>query len=519
MAGKNGAERLVESSIQAGIELCFANPGTTEMHLLKALDENTQIRAVLGLFEGVCTGAADGYARMQGRPAATLLHLGPGLANGIANLHNARRAHTPVVNWVGDHASWHLAADAPLTSDIESLAGTVGWVRKNRGAASLAADGQGAIRAALGPPGRPASLVIPADSAWGEAPSAAEAEQGAPPAPATPAQAEEAALREAAAQLGKPGACLFLGGTALCEAGLTAARQIAEACSCLVLVETFAARLTRGGGLPHFARLPYFPEAARDALAQVEHLVLVGAPDPVAFFGYPGQPSRLTPEKAQVLTLAAPGDDAVFALQALAEMLGAKPALPAKLSAATPARGALTPASLGQTLAALLPENAIVVDEAATSGLPFSEFAAGGPRHDVLGLTGGAIGMGLPCALGAAIACPEQPVIAFQADGSALYTLQALWSMAREGSNVTVIICANRAYRILQAELGRAGVANPGETAQRLTTLDAPPVDWTAAAQGFGVPAQQVDSAEGFADALQRAVDAPGPKLVEALLP
>ncbi len=512
----NGADSLIHTARRAGVELCLANPGTTEMPLVAALDRVPGMRAVLGLFEGVCTGAADGYARMSGRPALTLLHLGPGFANGLANLHNARRARSPVVNLVGDQATWHLAADAPLTSDIAGLARTIGWVRETRSAAALAQDTADAIAASLAPPGGIATLVVPADCQWEEA-------RG----PATPlprasrAAAPEAQLAAAARAAARGAECaLLLGAGALSAHGLAAAQRIADTTKCRVFSEGFAARIERGAGLPDFPRLPYFPEQVVEALKGVRALVLAGARAPVAFFGYPGMPSTLTPEGAETTVLATPAHDVEAALEALADRLGAARAGPAIASRTRPAApsGELTPVSLGQAIAALQPEHAIVVDEAATSGLPWSGFSAAAPPHTVLSLTGGAIGQGLPCALGAALACPDRRVIAFQADGSGLYTLQALWTLAREGCDVVVVICANRRYRILQVELARAGIAEPGPNARSLTDLGSPNIDWVAAARGFGVPAVSVSEAGAFASAFARALATPGPQLIEAVL-
>jgi len=509
-----GAEALLETSRRLGIELCFANPGTTEMPLVAALDR-VGLRAVLGLFEGVCTGAADGYARMAERPAATLLHLGPGFANGLANLHNARRAGSPVLNWIGDHASWHLAVDAPLTSDIRALAGTVGWVRSAENAARLARDGADAIAAALGPPGGVASLIIPVDAQWDDAPG---------PLPLATARRNRAsasadALERTLCALRSPGCGLLLGGHALRGSALHAAAQIRSHTGCRVWTETFAARHERGAGLPDFPRLPYFPEQARETLLGVAELVLVGTRNPVAFFAYPNQPSRLAPEPCAITTLCGAHDDAAASLEALAHELGApREVAVADRPRAAVASGPLDSGTLGRTLAALQPEGAIVVDEAATSGLAWAAHASAAPPHTVLALTGGAIGQGLPCAVGAALARPGQRVIAFQADGSGLYTLQALWTMAREALDVTVVICANRAYRILQVELARAGIAEPGPKARSLTQLGPPPVDWVAAARAFGVPGTSVRSAEELAQALQRSFAAAGPSLVEAIL-
>ncbi|HEX9167250.1 MAG TPA: acetolactate synthase large subunit [Gemmatimonadales bacterium] len=513
-----GALALIEAARRSGVEVCFANPGTTEMPLVLALDQVAGMRAVLGLFEGVCTGAADGWARMTGRPAATLLHLGPGLANGIANLHNARRARTPVVNWIGEHATSHQAFDAPLTSDIEALAGTVGWVRTVRSAAEMAEASATAVRAALGPPGRVASLVVPADCQWSTVDT--------PAASGGPAGRHHGSaptnLDGVVERLRRGHGALLLGGSALSETGLRAAARVAAATGAAVWVETFPARQERGRHLPSFPTLPYFPEQAREALASVTALVLAGARDPVAFFKYPGQPSRFAPEGAQVQMLADPdaGVDAAAALEALAEALGAPPwAAPAAEALRYAPKGeALTPETLGHAIAAHTPEGAIVVNEAATTGMVWNSAWAGkAAPHTMLGLTGGSIGQGLPCALGAAIACPDRKVIAFQADGSGLYTLQALWSMAREGSDVTVVVCANRRYRILQYELSRV-TATPGPKAVGLTDIGRPDLSWVDLAKGFGVPGVAVRTDVELAAALGRALGEPGPKLIEAVL-
>ncbi|MGH9887064.1 MAG: acetolactate synthase large subunit, partial [bacterium] len=416
----NGAEALIRTAVASGVDVCFANPGTTEMHLVAALDAAPGMRSVLGLFEGVVTGAADGYARMSGKPAMTITHLGPGFANGIANLHNARRANSPVVNVIGDQATWHLAADAPLTSDIESLAKPVSaWVRKVKTAAEVGPGIAEAIAASQRAPGGVATLIVPADCAWGEAPG-----------PAKPIGAEKhAAVRgesiervARALRAGEP-ALLLLGGTALSRRGLLAAARVAAKSGARCLMITFPARAERGAGLPAFQKLPYFPEQAIESLAPVRQLVLVGAIEPVAFFGYPNVPSRLTPAGCSISVLATPEQDAAGALEALADALGAAPngELAARAELA-PATGKLTPETLGRAVAALQPENAIVVDEAATSGAPWFTFSSGAPPHSYIGLTGGAIGQGLPNAVGAAIACPDRRVISLQADGSGMYT-------------------------------------------------------------------------------------------------
>jgi acetolactate synthase-1/2/3 large subunit len=414
----NGAESLIRTAAAAGVQLCFANPGTTEMPLVAALDAVDGIRAVLGLFEGVCTGAADGYARMSGKPALTLLHLGPGFANGIANLHNARRARSPVVNLIGDHATWHAAADAPLASDIQSLARPVsGWIRSVQSAKAAAPDTAQAIAAAGAFPGQIATLIVPSDCQWDPAEGPAQAA----PLARLP-KVGDAAVKQAAEALGAgPGAGLLLGATALSESGLSVVARIAAKTQCRLICETFPARVERGAGMPALERLPYFPEQAIEALTPLQTIVLAGARSPVAFFGYPKMPSSLVPEGRKVVALAEPSSDALTALEALAEAIGAPRAVSLAAKATRPGRpsGKLNAATVGAALAAFIPENAIVMDEAATTGLPFFAASASAPRHSYLALTGGAIGQGLPCATGAAVACPDRRVIAFQADAGA----------------------------------------------------------------------------------------------------
>src|SRR5512146_924665 len=515
----NGAESLILTALNCGVEVCFANPGTTEMPLVAALDGAPRMRAVLALFEGVVTGAADGYGRMADRPALTLTHLGPGFANGIANLHNARRAHSPIVNLIGDHATWHLAADAPLTSDIESPARPVSaWVRHSASAGAIAADTAEAIAEAMRAPGRTSTLIVPADCQWSEAGGAAAGLRAAVPPPPAP----ESAVRAAAGMLRRDGAgaVLFMGGAALRERGLRAAARIAAASGCRLMCETFPARVERGGTMPPVEKLPYFPEMALEALAKSASVILAGARAPVAFFGYPNTPSVLIPEGRSVATLATIEQDVALALEALAELIGAPKSAPprAAKSAAVGPTGALDATTIGAAIAAAMPENAIVMDEAATTGLPFFGASLRAPAHTYLALTGGAIGQGLPCATGAAVACPERRVISFQADGSAMYTLQALWTQAREGLNVTTLLCNNRRYRILQVELARAGVTEPGPKARSLTSLGNPNLDWVALAKGMGVPGVRVETAEALSQELERALKEPGPRLIEMII-
>lgn len=512
----NGAEAMLTTAYDAGMDVCFANPGTTEMALVAALDSIRGIRPVLGLFEGVCTGAADGFGRMAGRPAMTLLHLGPGLANGLANLHNARRAHTPVVNVVGDHTTGHRACDSPLTSDIAALAAAVGWVHTSTDVKAVGADVARALAAAAAPPGQVATLIVPADLQ--SLPGAAPAPTPSPTAAPAPASARVTA---AVGVLGRGrSSALYLGGWACRHDALRHVARIADATGCRVLVETFPARMERGAGTPRIERFGYFPEQITALLEGVDHVVLVGAPDPVAMFGWPGAASRMLPGHVEAVTLAGVGENVDDALAAVADAFP-KPARIATIAAFAPPpapSGALDSCSLAAAIAATLPAHAVVVDEGATSSVPLFPALEAAAPHSWLTLTGGAIGQGLPCATGAAIACPDQRVVSFQADGSGLYTLQALWTQARESLDVTTIVCANRAYRILQIELQRAGLPDTGRAAHGLTDLGGPTIDWVHLAAGMGVPGVRVEDAETLVRALERAYAEPGPHLIEAVV-
>ncbi|MDF3289083.1 acetolactate synthase large subunit [Streptomyces silvisoli] len=520
----NGAQSLISSLADAGVEVCFGNPGTSEMHLVAALDEVPAPRAVLCLFEGVATGAADGYGRMADRPAATLLHLGPGLGNGLANLHNARRACTPLVNVVGDHATYHKRLDPPLESDIDAVAATVsGWLRRAGAADDLAADAADAVAAALTPPGRIATLILPADLAWTDVSWSAAPATGGPgtvdvvrPIPV----ADEVVARTAGVlRSGEPGA-LLIGGAATRGEGLRAAGRIAAATGARLLCETFPARLERGAGVPVAERLAYRAEAVAGQLAGVRHLVLAGAVSPVSFFAYPGAAGDLVPEDCQVHVLAHGQEDLTGALTALADATAKGAA--AQLAAPerpSPPGGALTAETMAYVVGALLPERAIVVDEANTSGPWLPGATAGAPPHDWLTLTGGAIGQGLPVATGAAVACPDRPVLCLESDGSAMYTISALWTQAHEGLDVTTVVLNNSGYAILNMELRRAAAAEPGPKARELLDLSRPGLDFVSIARGMGVPAERSVTAEEFTRALGRALAEPGPHLVEAVVP
>ncbi|HEV2361126.1 MAG TPA: acetolactate synthase large subunit [Acidimicrobiales bacterium] len=515
----NGAQALVRTLVGAGVDVCFMNPGTSEMHTVAALDAVPEMRGVLALFEGVVTGAADGYGRMAGKPAATLLHLGPGLGNGLANLHNARRARTPIVNIVGDHATYHKKYDAQLESDIETVARNVsGFIRRVESVEHVASDVADTVAAASTPPGQVASLLLPADAAWTDG-----AEPAMPVAPPTRGEVGTDRIAAVAAVLrgGEPSA-LFVGGSATRREPLAAAGRISAHTGAKLMCETFPARLERGAGIVPVERLAYLAELASMQLAGLRHLVLVDAKAPVAFFAYPGKESYLVPDGCEVHVLAGGTEDAASALAALEAELGAtSAATPSQGSARPelPSGGALTAESLSVALGALMPEGAIVSDEGITSSIFSGGPTAGAPPHDWLTLTGGAIGQGLPAAVGAAVACPDRRVIAFQADGSALYTLQSWWTMAREGLDVTTILCNNGSYSVLNMELQRVGAEPPGPKAKAMLDLKRPDLDFVALAEGLGVTATRATTNDEFADQLGRALATPGPTVIEAMIP
>ncbi len=514
----NGAEAFIQTLKDCGVEVCFANPGTSEMQLVAAIDRQHGMRAILGLFEGVVTGAADGYGRMADKPAVTLLHLGPGLGNGLANLHNARRAGSPIINMVGDHATYHLHYDAPLTSDAAGVARPMSdWLRVSKSERDLAQAGAEAFAAAQSYPGKIATVIVPADHAWNE--GAAEV---APPAPAAPPRAPLAAIADAAKALseGEGPKALFLGGRALREEALVQAGRIAAATGARLICETFATRLQRGAGRVAVERLPYFGEQAEAYLKEFKTIVFCGTEPPVSFFAYPGKPSWLSPSEAKLVRLASLREDALAALTGLADLLGApaEPALVQEAGSYAPQEGKLNPANLASILSELMPENAVVSDEAATAGLAMFGLTAGAKKHDWLMLTGGAIGQGLPLAVGAAVACPDRKVIALQADGGGMYTCQALWTMAREQLDVTTVIINNGSYAILNIELSRVGVQNPGPKALSMLDLTNPAIDWCSISQGMGVPARRATTAEEFREALEEALAHKGPRLIEAMI-
>ena len=508
-----GAESVLKTLAGSGVEACFANPGTSEMHLVAALDDTPEVRPVPTLFEGVASGAADGYGRMAGRPAATLLHLGPGLGNAFANLHNAYKARTPIVNVVGDHAVMHRPLGAPLASDIESVARPVSnWLLTTRDARSAATDAAAAVAAAR--QGGIATLIVPADAGW-EPSAGAAPPVSVPPGPPVPEEAVEAAAR--ALRADAP-AAILLGGPVARGAGLRAAARIAAHTGAQLFHDTFAPRIERGAGVPAVRQLPYLTDMAIQALAELGHLVTAGTHAPVGFFAYPDLPSRLAADDTRVSVLAGPREDAAAALEALADLLGAPhvsgPEPPPR--PAPPTGGAIDAEALGAAVAATLPERAIVVDESVTFAAPILAATAAAPAHDWLTVTGGSIGFGLPAATGAAVACPDRPVLCLDGDGSAMYTIQSLWTQARESLNVVNVIVANRSYAILDFEMTRMGAVG-GRAAGELFDIGRPALDFVGVAASMGVPGRRVDDAASLTEALREAFAEPGPRLIEAV--
>ncbi len=519
MNGKmSGAESLVRTLLNGDVNVCFANPGTSEMHFVSALDRVEGVRCILGLFEGVVTGAADGYYRVAGKPAATLLHLGPGLGNGLANLHNAKKARSGIVNVVGEHAGYHIKYDAPLTSDIEGVARPMSdWVKTSHSSKTIAADGALAIQAARTAPGQIATLILPADTAWGEADGPAQVAE-----PAARASVSQEAIADGVRALknGKS-SMLLLGNAALRGKALEWAGRIAAKTGCGLMSEFNNARIERGAGRAPVRQLPFVVDNALAVLKDTRQLVLVGAKLPVSFFAYPGKPSVLVPEGCEVVTVASAEADLEGALEALAGELGARDAAPLvnapTYDGAMPT-GSITLEGLGALLNKMIPENAIVMDEAVTSGRAFTAATMGARPHDWLNIMGGSIGWGLAAAVGAAIAAPDRKVIALEGDGSAMYTQQALWTMARENLDVTIVIFANRAYKILVNELANVGAGTPGRNAMSMLTLGSPALDWTLIAKGYGVEAGRATNLDELAVQFKRGLDKHGPYLVELVM-
>ena len=513
----NGAESLVATLVASGIEVCFANPGTSEMHFVSALDRIPGLRPVLCLFEGVATGAADGYARMAGKPACTLLHLGPGFANGMANIHNARRGQSPMVNIVGDHATYHERYNAPLKSNVKGFAEAIShWVRRSDSPRTVAADAAQAVWAARQAPGQVATLILPADTAW------LPAERPAPPLAVCPPAAVAQGTVDAAARALSRGrkTAILMRGAVLHGDGLQAAGRIAARTGSTLFCDTFTPRLRAGAGSPRVERLPYRGQDILARLDAFEQLLLVGAEPPVSFFAYPGQESWLTPPGCEILTLSLPHEDGEAALAALADALGAPAACPVAPfdPPAPPPSGPRTAQGGMRIVAALLPEDAIVTDEGITSTLPHAALLATAAPHDALSLTGGSIGDILPLSTGVAVAAPDRKVVCLEGDGSAMYTLQALWTQARERLDVVTVIYANRSYAVLNQELRMVRAAPGGERALSLLDLHDPVLDWVRLAEGMGVAAVRAETTQAFADAFAAALREKGPRLIEAVV-
>jgi len=509
----NGAESLVRTLVASGVDVCFSNPGTSEMHFVAALDKVTGVRSVLCLFEGGATGAADGYARMADKPAATLLHLGTGLSNGIANLHNARRARSPIVNIVGEHALSHLEYDSPLVSDLRGLATPIShWLGSAETAETVGKVAAEAIEAARKSPGQVATLMLPADASWNEGGVVVTA--ASPPAPAPVAAT---AMAEALAAIRAGDAVLLLAGRALRAEGTALAAAICQKTGAKMMAQPRDGRIERGAGRAAISRLPNAVGPALEALKGTKTLILVGSSLPVGNFGYPGRPSVMVPEGCAVLTLATPEQDLLAALADIASAVGAV-ASEAKLVVFNPPElptGEITPEKIGTMLGALIPDNAILCDEAVTTGRTFFHRTREARAHDYLALTGGAIGIGLAMTTGAAIACPDRQVIGLQADGSGMYTVQSLWTHAREKLNILTLVFANNAYNVLRQELKSVGAGEPGVLGTQMLSLKDPAIDWVSVAKGLGVPARRVTTMEELADAFNAGLMFEGPSLIE----
>ena len=514
----NGAESLVNTLVANNVNVCFANPGTSEIHFLAALDKTNGIRCILGLFEGVATGAADGYYRMLEKPASTLLHLGPGLANGLANLHNAKKANSGIVNVVGQHALKHIAYDAPLNSDIEALASPMShWVKTSKSAKNVSFDGAEAIRSSIDNGGQIATLILPANTAWEKGSETIKIKKF----PKLKKIDEKQIKKVAISLLSKKNTALLLGGKALTEDNLLTAGKIASKTKCDLIAEGSNSKLSRGAGRVSVHRIPYVVDKALKVLKKYDQLILVGSKAPVAFFSYPNKPSLLYKKGTNILKLVNFNEDITHALKCLSSELEVenspasnivslnKPEIP---------NGKISQENIAKVLGALIPENAIVVDESVSTGRDFFFETSGSPPHDWINNKGGSIGYGMPVAIGASIACPDRKVILLEGDGSGMYTIQSLWTMAREKLDITIIVFANRSYNILKGELQNLGIKNYGPKAINMLSLDNPHINWTDISKGLGVDSKQASNIQDFVKYLSYAIKNKGPFLIELIM-
>ncbi|MDA0764383.1 MAG: acetolactate synthase large subunit [Proteobacteria bacterium] len=514
----NGAESLVRTLLKGNVNVCFTNPGTSEMHFVAALDTNHDMRSILCLFEGGATGAADGYYRMKRSPASTLLHLGPGLANGLANLHNAKKANSGIVNIVGEHAIDHIKLNAPLTSDIEGIARPVShWVKTSLSSKDIAKDGAEAIAVSMTAPGQIATLILPGDTAWNEGGS--EVNVNIEPSLNNVSSQEIELAAKKLKKSKKP--MILIGGNALEESNFLNIAKIAEKIGCPIMTDWFNARIDKGQGRINALRIPYVVDKAVSGLKEFDTILIIGAKKPVAFFAYPNKPGILTQESTEFIELAELSDDITEVINSLVDIFDANKIVPSTISQPhlpEIPKGQINTTTMGMVLGALIPENAIVVDESVTTGREFFAQTAGSRPHTWLNNCGGSIGFGLPLATGAAVACPDRKVIALEGDGSAMYTVQSLWTMARENLDITVLIFANQSYKILQGELTNVGVLNPGKAALEMLSLTNPSLNWVSLSKGLGVDAVRVENLESLVESFKYGLKQKGPYLIEVMI-
>ena len=513
----NGAESLVKTLIDSDVDICFTNPGTSEMHFVAALDNNPKMRSVLCLFEGGATGAADGYYRMKNKPASTLLHLGPGLANGLANLHNAKKANSGIVNIVGEHAIDHIKLNAPLTSDIEGIAKPVShWVKTCKSSLEVGKNAAEAVKESSNPPGKIATLILPGDTAWNEGISSAPLKNY------SRNEVDKEKINITAQELkNAKNPMILVGGQALEENNLMLAAKIAAKYNCPIMTDFFNAKLERGAGRVKPTRIPYNVDRAISLLKDFDTIILIGAREPVAFFAYPNKPSILTNTNTKFIYFANIDDNITEGLENLCDYVSAVENPNENIainSLPSIQKGELNPNSIGSILGNVMPEEAIIVDESISTGREFFPFTEGSKPHTWLSNCGGSIGFALPAATGASLACPDRKVIALEGDGSGMYTLQSLWTMARENLDITVLIFANQSYKILHAELNNVGVLNPGPSAINMLNLNNPSLNWVSISKGMGIDSKRVFNTDELYNVFLDALNTKGPFLIEVMI-